>query len=320
MVRCEGEVNGWNKCGRYEVYDSRFDGHSYDCDRNMVFRNNKAVRSPKVESCKGGQPGSLLGANVHRDSGISRGLERGGEDLRVLALGRSKFPGWKRHLDLVLLFLGLPVWVSLCLIVGVWVRVSSPGPLIYRQERIGLGGRRFTILKFRSMTMDADQSKHDEYVQRLMDSGEPLTKLDAKGDARLIRGGGFLRASGLDELPQIINVIRGEMSLVGPRPCTPAELEKYKTHQQERFNAPPGVTGNWQVNGKNKTTFPEMVAMDIHYTRVASIWLDLAIVLRTPLAILEQLVERRDGQQLATQTSEETKSVGGSDDSSILIR
>lgn len=120
-----------------------------------------------------------------------------------------------------------------------------------------------------------------------------MTKLDLAGDPRLITGGRFLRASGLDELPQIFNVLRGEMSLVGPRPCLPHEFARYGLWQQERVNAPPGLTGFWQVNGKNKTTFSEMIAMDIFYARNMSVWLDLQIILKTIPALVEQTRETR---------------------------
>lgn len=126
-----------------------------------------------------------------------------------------------------------------------------------------------------------------------------MTKLDA-ADPRLISGGRFLRASGLDELPQIFNVLRGEMSLVGPRPCLPHEFERYTVWQQERVNAPPGLTGFWQVNGKNKTTFSEMIAMDIFYARHMSIWLDLKIILKTIPALIEQMDE--SGRVAATES------------------
>ncbi len=115
-----------------------------------------------------------------------------------------------------------------------------------------------------------------------------MTKLDARGDKRLIPVGRWLRAAGLDELPQLINVWRGEMSLVGPRPCLPSEYEKYLPWQRERFNVLPGVTGLWQVSGKNRTTFNEMIECDIRYVRTRSFWLDLKIMLKTvPTLIIE---------------------------------
>jgi lipopolysaccharide/colanic/teichoic acid biosynthesis glycosyltransferase len=119
-----------------------------------------------------------------------------------------------------------------------------------------------------------------------------MTKLDS-GDPRIIAGGRILRALGLDELPQLFNVLRGEMSLVGPRPCTPYEFQRYKNWQQERVNSLPGLTGYWQVNGKNNTTFTEMVHMDIWYTRNLSPWLDVAIMVKTIPALVVQLVETR---------------------------
>jgi lipopolysaccharide/colanic/teichoic acid biosynthesis glycosyltransferase len=118
-----------------------------------------------------------------------------------------------------------------------------------------------------------------------------MRKLDVSGDPRIIPGGRILRASGLDELPQLFNVLRGEMSLVGPRPCTPYEFQRYKRWQRERVNALPGLTGYWQVNGKNKTTFTEMIRMDIWYTRNLSPLTDLAIIFKTPPAIMVQFFE-----------------------------
>ena len=157
-------------------------------------------------------------------------------------------------------------WLTAMALVSTWILLASPGPLLYRQERIGYRGRRFMILKFRTMKINVETQTHEGYFERLMQTDCPMTKLDCR-DARLIRGGRILRALGLDELPQLFNVVRGEMSLVGPRPCTPHEFERYQPAQKERVNAPPGLTGYWQVNGKNKTTFSEMIAMDIFYAK-----------------------------------------------------
>ena len=128
-----------------------------------------------------------------------------------------------------------------------------------------------------------------------MEANGPMTKLDALGDYRIIRGGRILRATALDELPQFLDVLRGEMSLVGPRPCTPQEFERYKEWQYERVNAPPGLTGYWQVNGKNKTTFTDMINMDIFYAKNMSVWLDLAIIVKTLPTVVLQLLEARNG-------------------------
>jgi lipopolysaccharide/colanic/teichoic acid biosynthesis glycosyltransferase len=170
------------------------------------------------------------------------------------------------------------------------IKIVSPGPAFYRQERIGFRGRPFMIFKFRSMKVNAETRTHEEYVEKLMRSEAPLTKLDAN-DPRLTSFGRFLRMTGLDELPQLFNVLRGDMSLVGPRPCTSPEFASYLTWQKTRVAAPPGLTGYWQVNGKNKTTFNEMMEMDLHYAREMSLWLDLSIIWNTLPAIFEQTFE-----------------------------
>jgi lipopolysaccharide/colanic/teichoic acid biosynthesis glycosyltransferase len=177
--------------------------------------------------------------------------------------------------------------------VTLWIRAVSPGPIFYRQERVGYRGRRFMIIKFRTMMVNVETRSHERHLEQLMQANCPMTKLDASGDPRIVRGGRFLRAMGLDELPQLFNVLRGEMSLVGPRPCTLHEFQHYQAWGQERLNASPGLTGYWQVNGKNKTTFTEMVSMDIFYARHMSLWLDLAIMLRTLPAVVVQLGEAR---------------------------
>src|SRR5208337_4939378 len=128
------------------------------------------------------------------------------------------------------------------------------------------------------------------HLEQLIQTDRPMTKLDASGDPRIISFGRLLRATGLDELPQLINVLRGEMSLVGPRPCLPYEYNKYQRWQKERFDTLPGLTGLWQVGGKNKTTFTEMICLDIRYARTRTLWLDLEILLKTFPAIVVQVL------------------------------
>jgi exopolysaccharide production protein ExoY len=204
-----------------------------------------------------------------------------------------ELPRWKRVFDLTCVLLTLPFWLPLTIVVMVWIAITSRGPVFFRQKRVGYRRHPFMLFKFRTMHVNADTQTHAEYFFRLMEEDCPMTKLDAAGDPRLIAGGRFLRASGLDELPQIFNVLRGEMSLVGPRPCLPHEFERYGAWQQERVNALPGLTGYWQVNGKNKTTFSEMIAMDIFYARNMSVWLDLKIILKTIPALIGQTLESR---------------------------
>ena len=141
------------------------------------------------------------------------------------------------------------------------------------------------------MKVSAETQSHERHLEELIKVNRPMTKLDAIGDPRLAPFGRILRASGLDELPQIFNVLCGEMSLVGPRPCLPNEFAHYQPWQRERVNGLPGLTGYWQVSGKNKTTFSEMIAMDIFYARNMSVWLDVRIILKTIPALIEQTLE-----------------------------
>lgn len=197
---------------------------------------------------------------------------------------------WKRPLDLLLIALLLPIWAPVMMVIALWIKLASPGPVIYRQERIGLRKKRFTIYKFRSMKVSAETRLHESYLMHLIKSDAPMTKLDQAGDERLIPLGRLLRAAGLDELPQVFNVIRSEMSLVGPRPCTPQEFEHYQPCHFARVDVLPGLTGYWQVNGKNKTTFSEMIEMDIFYARNFSLALDLAILARTGAVVMNELL------------------------------
>jgi lipopolysaccharide/colanic/teichoic acid biosynthesis glycosyltransferase len=214
-----------------------------------------------------------------------------------------RIPGWKSGFDITCILLALPIWLPLIIVLMLVTRLASPGPIFYRQKRVGLRGRHFSIWKFRTMKVSAETQTHEHYFQELMRVDRPMTKLDAYGDPRLAPFGRFLRASGLDELPQIFNVLCGEMSLVGPRPCTPIEFAHYEPWQRERVNALPGLTGYWQVNGKNKTTFNEMIVMDLFYLKNLSILLDLKILLRTCTVIAAQLVESRRSAQANRQDS-----------------
>lgn len=212
-------------------------------------------------------------------------------------------PAWKRALDIVFILFAFPVVVPLGLVVALWIKLTSPGPVFFRQERVGLRGRRFTCLKFRSMRVGADTKAHQDYLKQLMRSSTPMTKMDAKGDSRLIPLGSLLRSMGLDELPQIINIWRGEMSVVGPRPCIPYEYEGYEPWQKRRVLALPGLTGLWQVSGKNRTTFNEMIELDTAYVENQSLWLDLWIMIRTIPALSVQVLETQRSRKLRVPSS-----------------
>lgn len=199
-------------------------------------------------------------------------------------------PNGTRLLDLACCLLALPLLALCYLAMTVVTQLFSPGPVLYRQERVGFQGRRFHLLKFRTMKTGACTMVHQNHMRQVIASNGSMMKLD-RHDARLIPGARLLRAVGLDELPQVINVLRGEMSFVGPRPCLPSEFEHYLPWQRERTNALPGLTGLWQVSGKNRTTFDEMIRLDLHYVRQPSLWLNLKIIFLTPWAMIVQIAD-----------------------------
>jgi exopolysaccharide production protein ExoY len=201
-------------------------------------------------------------------------------------------PYWKRVLDISFILLALPFLLPAFVLIAVWIKNVSSGPLFFRQKRVGFGGRHFIMFKFRTMRENVETAGHESYFHGLIETNLPMTKLDA-GDRRIIPGGRILRAVGLDELPQLFNILRGEMSLVGPRPCTLGEWERFGERERERVKAAPGLTGYWQVNGKNSTTFAEMIEMDIFYTKNLSLSLDLNIIFRTVPAILSEVLKRK---------------------------
>jgi lipopolysaccharide/colanic/teichoic acid biosynthesis glycosyltransferase len=199
------------------------------------------------------------------------------------------FPGlpfWKRVLDVLGAVAGLIILSPLLFTIAIFIKIVSPGPALFRQVRIGYRGEHFTLFKFRTMHCDAESSCHERYLEDLINTGKRMTKLDDRDDERIIAFGKILRKTFVDELPQLLNVLRGEMSLVGPRPCLPYEAERFLHWQTKRFDAMPGLTGLWQVNGKNKTTFNEMIRLDIEYARKKSLWLDLSIILKTIPAVI----------------------------------
>jgi lipopolysaccharide/colanic/teichoic acid biosynthesis glycosyltransferase len=188
------------------------------------------------------------------------------------------------------ILLTAPVWATLMAGIAWWIKLVSRGPVLFKQERVGLGGARFVCLKFRTMHAGCATRAHEDHVRELMRSNRPMLKLDGK-DSRLIPVASLLRATGLDELPQLFNVLRGEMSLVGPRPCTLQEYAEYSAPQRARLQVLPGLTGLWQVSGKNRTTFKEMIELDLRYVRLSCLWLDIEILRRTPVVLLTQVWE-----------------------------
>ena len=214
-------------------------------------------------------------------------------------------PLWKRILDVTCVMLALPVIVPVGVLIAAFIKLVSPGPAFFRQQRVGTFGKSFMCLKFRTMKINADTSVHQAHLKQLITSNHPTRKLDCSGDKRLIFGGLILRSLGVDELPQLINVLRGEMSLVGPRPCTPYEFDLFLPRHKRRCEVPPGLTGLWQVSGKNKTTFEEQINLDLYYVEHKSFWLDLKIIVLTIPAILALIWEMKTRRaKTATNASE----------------
>jgi len=197
----------------------------------------------------------------------------------------------KRLLDisgsLAALVLASPVFLA----IGVAIKLTSKGPVLFRQQRVGQYGRKFSFLKFRSMYVNNDHEIHREYVKNLIagtiDSDEGNKVFKITNDPRVTAVGRFLRKTSLDEIPQFVNVLLGDMSLVGPRPPIPYEVDAYDIwHRRRLLGVKPGITGLWQVNGRSRTTFDEMVRLDLQYAMSWSVWLDLKILLRTPRAVV----------------------------------
>ena len=203
--------------------------------------------------------------------------------------------GIKRVIDVVVSVIALILLSPLLLLIAFLVKCTSKGPVLFRQQRVGRYGVSFTFLKFRSMYMNNDPRIHEEYVARLIAGNAEANLSDANNkatykivnDPRITPLGRILRKTSLDELPQLLNVLKGEMSLVGPRPPVSYEFERYRTwHKRRVFEVKPGITGLWQVRGRSKTTFEEMVRLDLRYAKLWSLWLDLKILLQTPRAVL----------------------------------
>jgi exopolysaccharide biosynthesis polyprenyl glycosylphosphotransferase len=190
----------------------------------------------------------------------------------------------KRAIDMLLATLGLvatiPIWIAVCAA----IRLESPGSPIFVQERVGRRGRRFRFYKFRSMYVDAESRLHEVLVHNETDG--PVFKI--RQDPRITRVGAFLRRTSLDELPQLFNVLKGDMSLVGPRPPLPREVDQYRPGDLVRLQVKPGLTCLWQVSGRCEICFEEWVRMDLWYVENQGMWTDVRLLARTPLSVLSR--------------------------------
>ncbi len=217
-------------------------------------------------------------------------------DIAERASARRMSCFFKRIMDVFGSIVAMIIFSPFFLIIPVIIKLTSEGPIIFRQERIGQFGSKFIFLKFRSMYINNDDSIHREYIKKLITENKfseegsagngPVYKI--KGDPRVTSIGRYLRKTSLDELPQFFNVLRGEMSLVGPRPAIPYELDSYDMwHRHRLLQVKPGITGLWQVKGRSSTTFDDMVRLDLKYIREWSLWLDIKLLFLTPLAVFK---------------------------------
>jgi lipopolysaccharide/colanic/teichoic acid biosynthesis glycosyltransferase len=215
-------------------------------------------------------------------------------DLSERDQTRKFFRGMKRLMDIAGSLVALILLAPVFLIAAAAIKMTSEGPVFFRQRRMGQHGKSFVFLKFRSMYVNNDAGVHREYVKQLI-AGKAAKNSDANGegvykltkDSRITAVGAFLRKTSLDEIPQFFNVLKGEMSLVGPRPPVPYEVEAYDIwHRRRLLEAKPGITGLWQVCGRSRVKFDDMVRLDLHYARTWSPWMDIKILARTPGAVV----------------------------------
>jgi exopolysaccharide biosynthesis polyprenyl glycosylphosphotransferase len=212
-------------------------------------------------------------------------------DLSKPSVSRQATSSIKKLMDITGSLLALLFFSPILMIVAAAVKMTSKGPVFFKQERMGLNGETFTFLKFRSMYTNSDHNRHKDYIKKLIKEGKDDANAPGvyklSNDPRITPLGGFLRKTSLDELPQFINVLKGEMSLVGPRPPIPYECELYDIwHKRRLLSVKPGITGLWQVTGRSSTTFDEMVRLDLKYVNDWSLWLDIKLLLKTPWVII----------------------------------
>lgn len=228
-------------------------------------------------------------SNVALEGGAVPASEAAEGKLEERAVFALKQPMWKRAMDIVVSLLALAVLWPIMLITAVFIKIVSPtGPILFHHQRVGLGCRTFKFYKFRTMKPN-DETTHQQHIIEKIRSGNNLEKYDDI-DPRIIPGGRFIRSACIDELPQLFNVLKGDMSLVGPRPCVPYEAKEFLRWHAHRFDVLPGMTGLWQVSGKNKLTLQQMIRLDISYAQRITPLRDLGIIFRT-FPVVVQLVK-----------------------------
>jgi exopolysaccharide biosynthesis polyprenyl glycosylphosphotransferase len=267
--------------------------------------NRVVVTDPRIEDAKHVEIlDTCLGNNLHWQvvpSAYELMLDRAEFDIvagvPVIGMRRCNIRGanrlLKRGFDVAVAATALFLVSPLMLLVAALIKLTSKGPVLFTQIRIGENGQPFRFLKFRSMHVNSDDSIHREYTQKYINGAAEAGEVDRKGaifkikdDPRLIPIGGFIRKYSIDELPQLLNVLKGDMSLIGPRPPIPYEVEVYREWHKRRFEGPPGITGLWQVSGRNRLSFEEMVKLDIEYLENWSLGRDVKILWRTMGVVL----------------------------------
>jgi lipopolysaccharide/colanic/teichoic acid biosynthesis glycosyltransferase len=287
----ETDVKGWYKRASVMgiIYTDPNPDNDITCFQDMIFNKlceniERVIDSDRFSKLRIGLhvfPQDPLDTNKH---------EKECQDLSLKDADKKMLLEIKRALDVLGSFVAILLALPLLLAIAAAVKLSSPGPILFRQERVGQFGKKFMFLKFRSMYVNNDATAHREFMKQLMDGGggeKGNGTYKITHDPRVTPIGRWLRKTSLDELPQFFNVLKGEMSLVGPRPPIPYECEHYDIwHRRRVTEAKPGITGLWQVAGRSSLPFDEAVRLDIKYIREWSLWLDLKILVQTPWVVL----------------------------------
>jgi len=294
------DVIGWYK--EWTTVGVIFTGHKGN-DKNSILSTILSRVSSTLRSQLTSEQFSLVSISFHffPDDWDHRDNERPSDptlypDLTSLEDGKQSMLGIKRAMDIIGSAMMLILCAPILLTIAILIKATSKGPILFKQQRVGQHGGRFTFLKFRSMYIDNDHSEHKAFVTQMIASKGAHESAKSKGpvvykltnDKRITRIGKFLRRTSLDELPQFLNVLYGDMSLVGPRPPIPYEVAAYQTwHRRRVLEVKPGITGLWQVTGRSRVKFDDMVRLDLRYATSWSPWLDLKILIRTPLAVIK---------------------------------
>ena len=272
-----------------------FYGNGNSKERHLIDNSTKGDRRTSEKSAFSTRHAESVRVNVASPGSENQSDSYGQPALELHQIYGSGLPLWKRVMDIIVAALSLIVLSPLLLFISIMIKFVSYGPVFFKQERVGYLGKKFIMWKFRSMKVDCDTFSHQDHTSKLINSTKqideneklPMTKLD--DHPHIIPFGKILRKLCIDELPQLIHVLYGKMSIVGPRPPIPYEVDEYLYWHNGRFDVVPGITGLWQVSGKNQLTFDQMIRLDIQYSRQLSIWLDIKIILMTPFAIMSQV-------------------------------